>query len=192
MSEQLIKDIKRGLLQNIDEKRYTHTMGVVESAIYLAKRYNEDYLNAEIAALMHDFAKGFNRQELMDYINKYNIKPDTIMTNAHELLHGEVAAIIGEKRFNINNTDILNAIKYHTTGRMNMSKLEKIIYLSDFIEKGRNYPGVDKLRKIADDDLDKGVLQSLDNTIIYVISIEKPLHPNTLAARNQMLLSMNK
>ncbi|SDK57464.1 bis(5'-nucleosyl)-tetraphosphatase (symmetrical) YqeK [Natronincola ferrireducens] len=192
MDNNIITKIKDSLQNTINPKRYLHTMGVVDASIILAQKYDGDIFHATVAALLHDYAKDFSRQQLMDYINTHNLSVDPIMLEAYQLLHGKVAASIAEKKFHIDNIDILNAIKHHTTGRKNMSKLEKIIYLADFIEKGRNYPGVEELRKIAEEDLDKAVLRALNNTIVYVLSIEKLLHPNTLHARNEMLLKFEK
>ncbi|SNS34787.1 putative HD superfamily hydrolase of NAD metabolism [Anaerovirgula multivorans] len=190
MENQLITKIEERLKVTINPKRYRHTLGVVKASIYLAEKYHEDTMNAKIAALLHDFAKDYTRQQLMECVRTYGVVTDNIIMEAHELLHGKVAASIAKIEFNINNENILNAIENHTTGREGMSKLEKIIYLADFIEEGRNYPGVNELRKIAAEDLDKAVLQALNNTIIYVLSIEKLLHPNTLYARNELLLKM--
>lgn len=192
MDNRLIKTIEDALKEVISPKRYQHTMGVVEASIYLAKKCNVDINHAKVAALLHDFAKDFTRDELLDYARQHEIFIDDIMMEAHELLHGKIAASIAKNKFQVFNEDILNAVENHTTGRRNMSKLEKIIYLADFIEEGRSYPGVEKLRKIANIDLDLAVLQAFDNTIVYVLSIKKLLHPNTLNARNQILLEIKE
>ncbi|AOY76870.1 bis(5'-nucleosyl)-tetraphosphatase (symmetrical) YqeK [Clostridium formicaceticum] len=192
MKEQLIEEIKKALKDTINHRRYIHTMGVVKASIDLAEKYGEDSLHATIAALLHDYAKDYTRDQLLDYVAKHHLTIDPIMFEAHELLHGKVAASIAQNKFHIDHQNILKAIENHTTGGENMSKLEKIIYLADFIEEGRNYPGVDQLRKTAKEDLDKAVLQALNNTIIYVLSIEKLLHPNTLFARNEMLKKLKK
>lgn len=187
MDRELVDYIHVRLKLVINPKRYTHTLGVVDAAIYLAEKYGEDPLHAQVAALLHDYAKDFTEKELKDYIEKYKIEVDKELFEAYQLLHGKVAAHIAKKEFNINNENILNAIENHTTGRSNMSRLEKIIYLADFIEVGRNYPGVDELRLLVEEDLDKGLLKALNNTIIYVLSIEGLLHPNTVYARNEIL-----
>ncbi|QUH26758.1 bis(5'-nucleosyl)-tetraphosphatase (symmetrical) YqeK [Serpentinicella alkaliphila] len=192
MSEQLIKQIKMDLENVVSTKRYIHTMGVVESSKELAIRYDEDVEKATIAALMHDYAKDFKKERLMEFINQANIELDEVFIKAKELLHGKVAALIAKRKYNIEDEDILNAIEFHTTGRENMSKLEKIIYLADFIEPGRDYKVVEGLRVLAKEDLDRAVLKTLDNTIKYVIDIEKPLHPNTFFARNELLVKLHK
>ncbi|SCY84234.1 bis(5'-nucleosyl)-tetraphosphatase (symmetrical) YqeK [Alkaliphilus peptidifermentans] len=190
MDTYLLNNIKENLKEVISNKRYIHTMGVVDAAVYLAEKYGENCHKAAIAAVLHDYAKDFSEKALKEYIKENQIKVDDILTKAYQLLHGKVAASIAEKDYNISDKDILNAIENHTTGRKNMSKLEKIIYLSDFIEVGRSYPAVDELRLIAEEDLDKAVLKALDNTIVYVLSINKLLHPNTIEARNEILMNI--
>src|SRR5690554_1846434 len=135
MQEQLIMSIEEELSKIINPKRFKHTMGVVKVSTYLAEKYHEDVQHTKIAALLHDYAKDYTRQQLMEYIEEHKIAVDHIMIVAHELLHGKVAASIAEKKFNINNQNILNAIENHTTARLGMSRLEKIIYLADFIEE---------------------------------------------------------
>ncbi|HZK57949.1 MAG TPA: bis(5'-nucleosyl)-tetraphosphatase (symmetrical) YqeK [Clostridia bacterium] len=176
------------LKQNMSPHRYRHTMGVVDSAVCLAKKYDVDAQTAYIAALLHDYAKDFSEEQTQVYISRNDLVVDEIMSNVYQLLHGKIAAHIAREQFNINDKDILNAIEHHTTGRKRMSKLEKIIYLADFIEPGRDYAGVEELRIVAEQDLDKAVLLALDNTIKYVISMGKLLHTNTIEARNTLLL----
>lgn len=192
MRQALISDIHKKLKEVMQEKRYIHTLGVVDAAVYLAEKYGANVEEARVAALLHDFAKDFSEAELKQYIKQHQLEVDNILIEAFQLLHGKVAASIAEKDFDITNKDILNAIENHTTGRENMSILEKIIYLADFIEVGRNYPGVDELRLRAEEDLDKAVLLAFNNTIKYVLEIEKLLHPNTIMARNEVLSKLHK
>ncbi len=187
MEKTLIAKIEDVLPDTINPGRLKHTLGVVEAAKYLAQKYKENIFDAEIAALLHDFAKDYNEEQLREYIGQHDIIVDNILMKTYELLHGKVGASIARIEFGISNQDILNAIENHTTGRRGMSNLEKIIYLADFIEKGRKYPGVEQLRKLADENLDEAVLMALNNTISYVINTGKLLHPNTLYARNEIL-----
>lgn len=192
MKEALIEDIHRKLREVMHEKRYEHTLGVVEAAVYLAGKYGANAEDARIAALLHDYAKDFSEEELKNYIRHHKLEADNILMDAYQLLHGKVAAAIAEKDFKIESKDILNAIENHTTGREHMSLLEKIIYLADFIEVGRNYPGADDLRLRAEEDLDKAMLFAFNNTIKYVLEIGKLLHPNTVLARNEVLSKLLK
>lgn len=192
MSEQLIKEIKVELEAVVSNSRYIHTMGVVQTSRELAIRYDEDVESATIAALLHDYAKDFEREAVFKHIEDAKIEIDEILLNTYELLHGKIASLIARDKFNIYNENILNAIEFHTTGRENMTTLEKIIYLADFIEPGRNYKGVEGLRVIAMENLDKALLKAFDNTIKYLIDLELPLHPNTVLARNELLIKLNK
>ena len=176
------------LKKQLKESRYRHTTGVLKSALKLAERYGVNPEKTAVAALLHDYAKDFSIEKLNECIKQYQIEIDPILQEAHQLLHGKVAAAIARHKLNIEDTDVLRAIENHTTGRLHMSDLEKIIYLSDFIEPGRDYPGVSELRALAEEDLDKAVYKALNNTMIYVLRTSKLLHPQTLEARNQMLL----
>jgi predicted HD superfamily hydrolase involved in NAD metabolism len=184
--------IEAQLKKELSAKRYCHTIGVVESALSLAKRYRCNLDQASTAALLHDCAKNFSSKELIDYADKNKIKTDRITLIEPQLLHGPVGAIVAKTTYNIEEKEILNAIRYHTTGRKNMSKLEKIIYLADFIEPGRVYPGVDELRKLAFVDLDRAVIKALTNTICYVASLNGLIHERTIKARNDLLIKEMK
>ncbi|NLK91010.1 MAG: HD domain-containing protein [Clostridiales bacterium] len=190
LKSDLIEKIHYRLKQDMSPQRYKHTQGVVDTAVYLANKYGADKDAAYMAALLHDYAKDFSKEQVKEYISRNGLTVDDIMLNVHQLLHGKIAAHIAREQFNIHDEDVLNAIEYHTTGRKKMSKLEKIIYLADFIEPGRNYAGVEELREVAEQDLNKAVLLALNNTIKYVISMEKLLHTNTIEARNTLLLEV--
>ena len=182
-----IRTIKKALIREMKKSRYRHTKGVLHSAVHLAGLNGADPCKTAIAALFHDYAKDYDRDKLFRLAHQYQLALDPIHLHAHQLVHGKVAAAIARHEFKINDQEILCAIEFHTTGRQGMGLIEKIIYLSDFIEPTRDYPGVSRLRSLAERDLDKAVLQALNNTMIYVLKTGKLLHPNTLEARNQLL-----
>ena len=165
--ERLKKEIMPYLEEHLKPERLQHTMGVTKLAMDMARRFGADENDAEIAALLHDMAK-------------YENRPGVNMDFAHSKIGAEMSAEI----FGIEDEDILNAIAYHTTGRAAMSTLEKIIYLADAIEPGRDYPGVDDIRKVAETDLDAACILALKRTIEHVRS-EKDwyLHPDSLEAK---------
>ena len=125
--------------------------------------------------------------ELIKIASEHGIHIDEIYTNNPSILHGLVGSIIAREVMEIKDEDILSAIRYHTTGRKNMSILEKIIYISDYIEPLRKFNGVEELRTLSVTDLDTAVIQSLENTIKYVISQKELLHIDTIDARNYLL-----
>lgn len=125
---------------------------------------------------------------VLETAERHYLNVDEITRREPQLLHGPVGAVVARTEYGIENKEILGAIKYHTTGRKNMSVLEKIIYLADFIEPGRSYPGVDKLRKMAFENLDDAMIQALTNTIRYISGIGGLIHERTVSARNYLIL----
>lgn len=178
------------LRKNLKESRYVHTLGVVQSACSLAKINGVDEEKTKIAALIHDAAKNMKIDEQYKILKENNIDMDIISENSPQILHGWVAAILAKELMGVMDEEIINAVKYHTTARKSMSKLEKIIYIADYIEPNRDYPGVEELRKITFSDLDKGVLMGIDNTITFVIKQGQLVHPLTIEARNYLILEM--
>lgn len=180
-------EIKAYLKNNLKESRYKHTLGVVETAIRLSDIYNCSKEKAIYAALIHDVAKYENDERLIAICTGNGYKISTIEKKSPYLLHGLAGSIIAKEKMGINDEDILNAAIYHTTGRENMTLLEKIIYIADCIEPNRVFPGVEELRIITFDNLDDGILRSLDDNIKFIIDRGLLLHENTIKARNYLI-----
>lgn len=170
--------------KNFSEKRRIHTEGVRVTAIHLAKKYGADVKKAETAALFHDMFRGLSEDILNYYVKNLGL-PDKYLNNRN-LAHGKIAAKIMEKDYGITDEDTLNAVSFHTTGRAGMSLLEKVIYIADATEPNRSYPGVNELRRLAEDDLDKACLKSLTNTVEYVSSMGNYLDEDTLYAKEDL------
>ncbi|WML35680.1 bis(5'-nucleosyl)-tetraphosphatase (symmetrical) YqeK [Clostridium sp. OS1-26] len=183
-SEDRIQDY---LKQNLKYKRYEHSLSVRDTAVKLAEIYNVDIEKARIAGLTHDCAKNMNDDQLLNIASNHKIRIDEVCQESPQLIHGAVGAVIANEIMGISDEEILNAISYHTTGRKNMSMLDKIIYIADYIEPLRNFPGVEELRNIAFKDIDKSLLKSFDNTIKFVIDRGQLLHFDTIEARNYVL-----
>lgn len=182
-----IERLKGELQIHLDAKRYAHTLGVVKSAIELAKTFGADEKDAEFAAYFHDYAKRFTKNEIDFYVEKYDILLDKFEKISPNLAHGKIASYICKYEYNVENKQVLNAIKYHTTGRKGMKKLEKIICLADYIEENRNFDGVEKLRILAKKDLDLALYNALNGTIVEVTNKNVIIHKNTINARNYIL-----
>ena len=178
----MINQIKKDLKELLNEKRYLHSIRVSETAENLAKIYDEDLLKVNIAALLHDYAKCFDKKDLRNIIKEEDIVIDEVIEENIGLSHGLIGALYAKKHYHIFDNDILNAIEYHTYGRPNMSLLEKIIYISDYIEPDRDFEGIDEIRYAAQNDLDKGVLMALNSSINYVKSRKKTVHPLSIKA----------
>lgn len=167
----------------LTEKRYSHTVGVMDTAVHLAKLYGEDEKKAELAAIFHDYAKFRPLEEMKEIIIQEQMPSELLAFNG-ELWHAPVGAYLVSKEVGINDPDILNAIRYHTSGRPDMSLLEKIIYVADYIEPGRNFPGVDEARRLAAVNLDEAILFATGQTISFLVSRRRLVFPLTLETYN--------
>ncbi|MBR5516403.1 MAG: bis(5'-nucleosyl)-tetraphosphatase (symmetrical) YqeK [Firmicutes bacterium] len=185
-----IEKIKAHIEKNFSEKRKAHTYGVVDTAIKLAEKYGCDVYKAELAALFHDLYRSMPIN-VLNYHVKHLELDKKYMDNSN-LSHGKIAAIMIQRDFGISDEDIINAVSYHTTGRPNMSLLEKIIYIADAVEPNRNYPGVDELRRVVKEDLDKAIYMSLSRTIDYVSSEGNYLDEDTIHAKKYFEELINK
>jgi predicted HD superfamily hydrolase involved in NAD metabolism len=184
--QRIIEYIER----NMTEKRRIHTYAVVEEARKLSRQYGEDMEKAELAALFHDFFRGVPEKALNGYVRQLGL--DSVYLDNPNLAHSKIAAVIMERDYHIKDQDILNAVSFHTTGRADMSKLEKIIYLADAIEPNRNYPGIGEIRDLAREDLDKACLASLEHSIEYVNSRGLHLDLDTVMARDSLINNLNR
>lgn len=182
------KDVEYKLKEMLPERRLKHSMNVSQCAVKLSEIYGYDMEKAKLAGLIHDCAKYFNDDQVEDSIKKFNIELDSLEENNISLSHSVIGSYVIQETFNIKDEDIINAVRYHTTGRENMSILEKIIYMADLIEEGRKFPLVDKLRELAyNGSLDEALLLSFNNTIKFVMDNNQLIHPRTVSARNYIL-----
>lgn len=188
MTLKKLKSVLKGRLQN---KRYEHSIQVMETAVSLARIYGADKDAAAVAGLLHDYAKNLSPEELRQSANELDLELDSVVSRHMMLAHGPVGAALVQRDLNVTDPEVLNAIRYHTYGRVGMKTLEKIIYLADFIEPGRKFKNADELRKTALVDLDKAVLMALESSIAYLIGTDRLMHPNTLYARNELIIEQN-
>lgn len=184
-------EILQYIKENLKESRYIHTLGVAQCAIQLAKINDVNQDRAEVAALIHDCAKNMSTEQMYKLLEESNYEVDDVMKCSPQLLHGKVGAIIANTLMEIEDEEILSSVEFHTTGRKNMTTLEKIIYIADYIEPNRNYPGIEVLRKTTFDNLNEGVLQGLSNTITYVVKNGLMIHPLSVEARNYLIKEKN-
>lgn len=171
--------------QQLPRSRWEHTLRVVETAAELAERYEADREKVDIAAILHDYCKFWTAEELIFAIKQYKL-PQDLLLYSQELWHGPVASKVTAQEFGIQDTDITNAIFYHTTGRPNMSLVEKIVFLADYIEPARKFPGVDAARQLAQQSLDKAIVLALKQTIQFLISSGQRVYPLTYDTLNSM------
>ena len=173
----LREDILKWIQKRLKPSRFKHTLGVEQLSVTLARRYHEDPMMASIAALLHDNAKNLSLEKQLKICKK--AYPDLGLTLEYaSVLHAFAGAAEARKKYPDLPEDVYNAISYHTTGRPDMSKLEKIIYTADFAEPGRApFEGLDGIRKTLLTNLDQGFMAVLKQTVGYVEERGKQMHP---------------
>ena len=179
-------EMRKGILSRLKGYRYEHSLGVERAAIWLAKKYGGDPEKAGVAAILHDITKHLSPQEQLNLCEKYGIIPCTVEKSEPKMLHGKTAAAIARVEYGMPE-DVCTAIACHTTGRHGMTILDKILYLADYIEETRDFPGVAKARKLAKHDIDRALLYCYDQTLIELVERGKLIHSDTIAAYNDMI-----
>lgn len=182
-----IDDMKTKLRKMLTPQRYAHSLQVMEASVKLAEKYGEDPEKAAIAGLVHDCAKDLPNETTFTFCDKYGIIVDNIMKSQPELLHGLVGSYMARDVFGIECPRIRAAIAEHTMGSEGMDKLCSVIFIADYIEAGRNYPGVEKIRTAAEESLEKAIIAGIDNTIVHILKKGGLIHPQTIATRNWAL-----
>ncbi|CAM3113631.1 bis(5'-nucleosyl)-tetraphosphatase (symmetrical) YqeK [Filibacter tadaridae] len=182
-----VEFVTQQLKQRLPLARFQHVLRVTETAKMLAERYGVSIVKAEQAALFHDIAKFTDSDELRQVLVKEKEDP-RLLSFHHELWHGPVGATIARDEFAIEDTDILNAIRYHTTGRANMTFLEKLIYVADMIEPGRNFPGVEELRRTTEKSLDSAMEACIYHSVQFLVLKKVPVFPDSIDCYNEYLM----
>lgn len=181
-----MKKIKKYLKNHLSKDRYQHTLGVAYTAMAMAMRYNPDINSrtfvekARIAGMLHDCAKCMKNDKKIRICVENDISCTEIELEQPCLLHGKVGAYIAKTKFKVTDEDILNAITWHTTGRPGMSMLEKIIFIADYIEPGRQpIPELNEIRQMAFIDIDQTMVKILGNTLAYLRKQGEPIDEMT-------------
>ncbi len=169
-----LKNIRKAMEKELNSKRYEHTLSVAYTAANLAMIHEADVESALVAGMLHDCAKCISGKKLISICRKNSIPvSDVEMANPSALLHAKVGAYYAGEKYGISDKDILNAIKYHTTGRPDMSKLEKILYIADYIEPGRKHASnLARIRVMAYQNLNGTLLKILEDTLSYLMSVD--------------------
>lgn len=169
MQEIDIYKLQNKMKKVLEPKRFEHTLGVAYTAANLAFRYDVDGRKALIAGLLHDSAKCLSHQKRLSVCKKNNIVISKVEEENPVLLHAKVGAFYAREKYGVKDSEILDAILYHTTGRPDMGLLEKIIYVADFIEPHRKkLPRLSEIRKTAYEDLDMAIYMILENSLSYL------------------------
>ena len=164
-------------------KRIPHVMGVEEEAVKLAQRWGADPELARRAGILHDCTKYYELPEQLDICEEYGVRLDALEQKAVKLLHSKTGACIARGVFGQPDA-VYDAIFWHTTGKADMTTLEKVLYIADYMEPNRDFDGVERLRHLAYTDLDKAMLLGVEMTIQEMQQRQVPIHTNTLQARD--------
>lgn len=183
-------EMKRKLETVLTPRRFVHSLNVMNTAIELAHRYGFDEEKAAMAGLLHDCARDIRGEEVFTLCGKYGIKVDYITRAQPELLHGPLGYYLAREEYGVTQQDICNAIYCHTTGNENMDLLGKIVFMADYMEPNRSFPGVDEVRREAHSNIDRALLLALDRTIKYVMMRGAYVHPDTINARNAVIRNL--
>ncbi len=175
-----LENIQQELKKQLKKERYIHTIGVMYTAASMAMCYGESIENAMTAGLLHDCGKFTSSEEQIRLCKKYDLTLREAELQMPALIHAKLGAYLAQKEYEIKNEMILNAILYHTTGRPDMTLLEKIVFLADYIEPGRKMiPGLSEVRKLAFEDIDQAVCLCSEQTISYLERSGRPIDPMT-------------
>jgi predicted HD superfamily hydrolase involved in NAD metabolism len=188
MREQVI----RWLNKNVPKKRLKHILGVEKMCIDLAKKHNGEIELAAQAGLMHDLAKFFPPQQLLQIAKTHNLTLDSITEKHPHLIHADVSSIIAQEEFGVNNHLILEAISNHTLGQPGMSQLSCIVFIADKLEFSRgDTPQMNKMRQVSQENLYKGLRMVCDYSLSYLLKCNQLIHPRTILTRNWALSKQN-
>lgn len=177
--QQLVAKVKSQLSQ----QRFDHVIRVEKTALELAERYHVDPQKVSIAALLHDYAKELKQETMRDKVISENLNLE-MLNFGGAICHGPVGAVFAQKEFNIQDQDILNAIRHHTCGSQQMSELEKVIFIADYIEPERQAPTAPVARAYAKESLNKALAYIITQEILYLIDRGIAVYPATIETYN--------
>lgn len=182
MQEYNLKKIKKKLKKELDEARYEHTIGVMDTAACLAMRYDCNFEQALTAGLLHDCAKCIPNDRKLKLCRKYAVEVTDFEQKAPFLLHAKLGACLAREEYGVEDSEVLDAIASHTTGRPGMSLLDKIVFIADYIEPGRDRaPGLSEVRRLAFEDIDQALIRILTDTLAYLTESSQEIDPTTQA-----------
>ena len=184
-----LEEYKKLIKTKMSDYRFTHSVNVSKEARKLAKLYGADEKKAEVAGILHDITKEIPKEEQLQIITDSGIILDDVQKKAPKLWHGISGSVYVREKLNIDDEDILNAIRYHTTGRAGMSLLEKIIFVADFTSAERTYKGVSTMRKKSRKSLEDAMLYGFKFTFSDLSKRELAIHPDEVFCYNEIVLS---
>ncbi|MDD9138709.1 bis(5'-nucleosyl)-tetraphosphatase (symmetrical) YqeK [Fructobacillus sp. CRL 2054] len=185
VNEKELAALSKQVGKNLSKHRFEHCLRVSDYAVKLAKQNGVDVNQAAIAGLVHDYAKEVSKKDFLKKIEKSGLNPD-LKNWGNAVWHGVVGAEFIKDELGIDDPTILQAVRLHTTGgtHKEMTGLDKVVFMADYLEKGRDFPGVEEARQITDKSLDQGVFYQLAHTLLFLAAKEKVIYPKTFEAYN--------
>ncbi len=184
-------EYKKILKNRLVEKRYNHSLAVADEALRLARKYGASEQKAYLAGLLHDITKNATEKEHLNIFDTFGIMLNKVEKNAEKLWHAISGAAYVRYVLNVQDDEILDAIRYHTTAKAELPLLSKILYLADYTSRDRDYEDVDVMRRLVDESLDKAYLYALKYSISELVGMGRAIHDDTLAAYNEVVLKEN-
>lgn len=192
MTDQEREFYTQHIRERLSDYRFKHSVNVSREAVRLAVKYGGDVEKAELAGLLHDVMKDAGKKEQLELMEKYGVKLNEVEQNAPKLWHAIAGAVYVKRVLKIRDKDIVNAVRYHTTARTEMSLLEKIIYIADYTSEERDYKGVEKMRKASNVSLEYAMEEALAFGIEARVEDHTAIHPDTFEAYNEIVLAKKK
>ena len=184
-----LEEMQALLKESIPGKRYKHSVNVYETALKLAEVHGKKKKKIAVSALLHDCGREVSSKDSVAKAQELGLPIDEIEMHQPILLHAKLGVYNAMHKYGVADQEILDGIMYHTTGIDGMSKLAKVVYLADMIEPGRDFPGVEELRRLARKDLDKAMLLAYSNTICYLLEGGLLIHPHCIRGYNELILA---
>ncbi len=188
-----IEEMQALLEQSIPPKLYKHSMRVYETALEMAKALHKSEEETEkiaISSLLHDCGREVGSKESVAKARELGLEVDEVELHQPILLHAKIGVYNAIHKYGVTDEEILDGIRFHTTGAAGMTDLAKIVYLADMIEPARDFPGVDKLREVAHKHLDKAMLMAYSNTMRYLLDGGLLLHPRCIDGYNELIIKL--
>ncbi len=182
----MLKKINEDLKSQLTTTRYEHVIRVSKTAKKLAKDYCVDRHKVKLAAMCHDITKEYSKKWQLEMLKKYNVEDEMLLT-VEPIMHAYTASVYVQEEYQIDDEQVINAIRYHTIGNKNMDDVAKVVYIADYIEPERTQPGVHKIRMMLNNcTLDEIMLAIIKNEFAYFDSQNKQKHPDTIELYNKL------
>ncbi len=187
-----LDEMKCMLKKSLPLKRYKHSLGVYETALKLAEAHGINKDKVGVAALLHDCGRQIPSRESLDKMAELGLKVDLIEAAQPVLLHAKLGVYYARNKYGVTDREILDAIRYHSTGINNMTPVAMVVYLADLLEPSRDFSGIEELRKLAMKNMEEAMIFAYSKTIRYLLEYDLLIHPDCIAGYNQLVAAKKK